>query len=148
VSRTGKPAPTVDSWKTIGYSSPGRWALRAWISLNKLRSPEKAFLFGVTMWRPCFNQVGYWEATNWLAVVSTRTAGLCLTKWAAKALRSGWFLQLAKTSFQVLRSIPGCSAVGSWSHKRSSSATAITANLSKPCFFWYSCTCLRNSEPM
>jgi hypothetical protein len=66
---TGSPAPTEDSWKTLAPEA----SAAAKMSCHSLYEPEKAFLLGVTMLMPLERKAGYWSATSWEEVLSTRT---------------------------------------------------------------------------
>jgi len=74
VERTGRPAPTLDSWK-ICPPEPEPFAAASKMEFQRSREPENPFLLGVTMWMPFSRKSGYASATSWLEVLSTRMTG-------------------------------------------------------------------------
>lgn len=107
VEMTGNPAPTVASFK---YRAPVV-LLALKIFSYRPRSPEYAFLFGVTMLMPFSSHAGYSAATASDEVLST-TATLCVPETRAASLwvstsKSGFSDEAESFDFQVEVGLPG-----------------------------------------
>ena len=97
---TGKPAPTVDSFRYRAPDAPLLWMM----ALYRPMSPEKAFLLGVTTWIPFSSHRGYRAATLSEDVLSTRaTRSFAWTNAcnrSVKACRSAFSDEAASIDFQ------------------------------------------------
>ena len=97
---TGKPAPTVASFKNL---APLSW-LALKIFAKSSASPENAFLLGVMTLIPAFNQAGYMPAISSDEVLSTNAtrsfSPTSCVKCAVKVFKSAASFEDASRDFQ------------------------------------------------